>query len=651
MNGSAPGAGPPARGPDGSGIPRWALHAALGFVIVTLVTLVLLPTLAERGVEAQRAELAATGEPSRRLVRDVQVAHARQMSALRGFVITEMSAFLDAYAAARTAERETRERLRPLARRLGPDVHEAFLELVAAADRWHASVDQARLVERRAVPEEYIAQIPFEETLYREALEAASSLEQAIVEELELRNAEVRAAESQQRVLTIVLVLLGLTALLVVAWLAHRLRRVAQTLDRRAREEAVFRRSAEALSAALGAEEAMIQLARNARDALGAVGAFVERLEAEANAATVMAASGTGVPRLGTRVLYPESVTQILVERNEPVLATDVADIGPLVSPYLGRACERCWVLACLLVSGPGEALGTLVVVRRPDRPPFSEEDRLRARVLTDLASLALRRGIAMEESERRREEVERLMRSKAQLMRGLSHDLQNPIGAVDGYSQLLEAEAKGPLNPAQREYVTGIRRSVEASLRIIQDVLELSKAEAGQLPVEREPVAVDEVVQQVVQDQRPAAEAAGLRLTSRLAGGLPQVETDGARVRQILDNLVSNAVKYTPRGGEVTVTAELRDEDAPRPGDWLAIDVADTGPGIPTEDRDRIFEEFYRRDGPEPEPGTGLGLAIARSIARLLGGEITLDSTPGAGSTFTLWLPTSGVERRSRAA
>lgn len=248
----------------------------------------------------------------------------------------------------------------------------------------------------------------------------------------------------------------------------------------------------------------------------------------------------------------------------------------------------------------------------------------------------------AREQAERRREELERVTESRTRIMRGFTHDVKNPLGAADGYAQLLEDGILGELSEEQVEGVRGIRRSIEKSLHLIHELLELARAEAGQIELERVPTRIEELVREAVEDFRGQATAAGLGLESRVADDLP-AETDPSRVRQILGNLLSNAVKYTQEG-RIMVAAELRRDGggAGDGDDWIAIRVSDTGPGIPAEKQDLIFEEFTRMD-PEAEHGAGVGLAIGRRLARLLGGDITLESEVGRGSTFTLWIPAAG--------
>lgn len=244
----------------------------------------------------------------------------------------------------------------------------------------------------------------------------------------------------------------------------------------------------------------------------------------------------------------------------------------------------------------------------------------------------------ARADAERRREELERVTESRTRLMRGFSHDVKNPLGAADGYAALLEEGVGGALSEKQRQHVRRIRGSIQVSLRLINDLLELARAEAGQIELRVEQIDAAALAREVAEDFRGQITAAGLALEIRTPEKLP-VRSDATRVRQILSNLVSNAAKYT-RAGRIAVTADRRHGNAaPGPGEWVTLGVMDTGPGIPADKQETIFQEFTRLD-PNAPHGAGVGLAISRRIARLLGADVTVESKVGHGSTFTLWLP-----------
>lgn len=243
--------------------------------------------------------------------------------------------------------------------------------------------------------------------------------------------------------------------------------------------------------------------------------------------------------------------------------------------------------------------------------------------------------------AESRRAELQQAIEARSRIMRGVSHDLKNPLNAILGHTELLEQGIKGPLTDAQKTTLSRIRKSVDALLSLINDILDLSRAEGGQLKITPGETRILPVIREIVDEHSASAAAAGQRLDLQLPSDLPPLTTDRRRVQQILGNLLSNAIKYTPEGGLIEVRAEIKPRDGASGGQrWAAIEVTNTGPSIPTDQVERIFDEFSRLKIHEDKPGAGLGLAIARRVSRLLGGDLTVTSVDGRGPAFTLWLP-----------
>ena len=247
--------------------------------------------------------------------------------------------------------------------------------------------------------------------------------------------------------------------------------------------------------------------------------------------------------------------------------------------------------------------------------------------------------------AEEERAEVVRASEARAALLRGVTHDVKNPLGAAVGYAELLEEGIVGPIPEKQLEMVRRIHRLVQTAVHTISDLLELARTDGG-LQIEYTPTELAAIVDEVVDDHRGMARERGVELS---IGTAPTpIVTDPQRVRQVLTNLVSNAIKYTPSGGNVRVS--VVHEQRPRGGDEaIGIEVRDTGPGIPVDLQTKVFEEFFRvrNAGANGADGNGLGLAISRRIARLLGGDITYADGDGGGSVFTLWFPSSRVIAR----
>jgi signal transduction histidine kinase len=461
------------------------VRVALGFVILSLAALVLVPVLVQRRIEALRLEVDTGAEPARTLVTQVQFSLAHQMSALRGYVITGSSHFVQSFAGASRREEAAYRELEPLVAALGPRTAAEFAELRTLSAQWHARLREEELVRGTGEREEFLPRIIGEQELYTQVLQAASDLYDAIVAEALTRRHRIRTEERRGAVLGSLLGVLALAAALAVAGLGRR----------------------------------------------------IESLHAEA---------------------------------------------------------ER----------------------RRRD------------------AELAL-------------EEMRRTEAARDRLLRGVTHDIKNPLGAADGYAELLEMGLRGELAPEQGRIVAGIRRSIRGALAIIQDLLDLARAEHGSLPVRRIRVDLAALVREAAEDHRGAVEGAGLALEVDASAARIEVHTDPDRVRQVLGNLLSNAVKYTPAPGHVRVAAR---ESAAGDGSWAEVRVEDTGPGIPPEEREQVFLEFHRLHT-GPVRGHGLGLAISRRIAGLLGGTLVLESEVGRGSAFTLRIPVRGDDREGAPA
>ena len=249
--------------------------------------------------------------------------------------------------------------------------------------------------------------------------------------------------------------------------------------------------------------------------------------------------------------------------------------------------------------------------------------------------------------AELQREETERATRARDRLIRGMSHDLKNPLSIIDGYAELLEMGLRGPLTAEQQQTIGRIRSAVRSLLSTVVELVDLASAQAGLLRVARELIPVGPLIGELAADYAPVAEASDIELTLAKPGELPSFQGDRRRVRQIMENLVGNAIKYTPAGGSIELSAERAEQFHGRGGGWIGLHVNDTGPGIPADQIESVFDEFVRLDNAAGTSGSGVGLAMARGLARAMGGEIAVVSRPQVGSIFTLWMPLGTTDRR----
>ncbi len=278
---------------------------------------------------------------------------------------------------------------------------------------------------------------------------------------------------------------------------------------------------------------------------------------------------------------------------------------------------------------------------KSPPQPPAPAES-IEARVAERTRELEAARA-ELEAKSRQIEEVDRL---KNAFIANMSHEIRTPLNSVLALTQLMREGVAGPLTVDQRKYLQVIERNGRGLLHLINDVLDLSRIEAGHLEMDTEDLDLAPHIESVVEALAPLAAAKNLDLAVNLPPEMPAARGDPDRFRQILTNLLGNAIKFTDNGGQVIVAAEAHPET-------VGVVVTDTGVGIPDPYREKIFQEFYQVDQTlvRRQGGTGLGLAIARRLARLMGGDIKVESVVSRGSRFSLTLPRASGVRAGRPA
>jgi signal transduction histidine kinase len=299
-----------------------------------------------------------------------------------------------------------------------------------------------------------------------------------------------------------------------------------------------------------------------------------------------------------------------------------VAVVSIFVALLLG------YLLSGSMVGPVGRMQTRLVAIASGD---FSSHVQVSNR--DELGSLAANLNRMNDELGRLYEELEAASRHKSEFLATMSHELRTPLNAIIGFSQVLKQQMYGPLNERQADYVDDVLSSGQHLLNLINDILDLAKVEAGRMELQPSTFELPELLDNAASMVRERATRQGIGLIVATDDSVGGMEGDERKVKQILFNLLSNAVKFTPSGGKVTLAARATEEQ-------VVIAVQDTGIGIDADEMDKIFEEFYQVGASRTQEGTGLGLALTRRLVELHDGQLTVESEPGVGSTFTVTMP-----------
>jgi signal transduction histidine kinase len=282
-----------------------------------------------------------------------------------------------------------------------------------------------------------------------------------------------------------------------------------------------------------------------------------------------------------------------------------------------------------------GEVIGSLSLNRRVPGE-FAREAVEVLKTFATQSALAIQNARLFREIADKSAQLEAASRHKSEFLANMSHELRTPLNAIIGFSEVLNERMFGELNDKQAEYLKDIHASGQHLLSLINDILDLSKIEAGRMELELTRFDLPQAIDNALTLVRERAGRRGIALQQAVDEGLGQVTGDERKIKQVLLNLLSNALKFTPEGGRIDVGARLTDGMA-------EISVTDTGVGIAAEHHDAVFEEFRQVGEAEKKAeGTGLGLALCRKFVELHGGRIWVKSQIGLGSTFSFTLPLS---------
>jgi GAF domain-containing protein/anti-sigma regulatory factor (Ser/Thr protein kinase) len=342
----------------------------------------------------------------------------------------------------------------------------------------------------------------------------------------------------------------------------------------------------------------------------------------------LIAALRSSPPRLGDGVVGRAALNQT------PVQIADITE-SHAYAPRMRGLLERYGFRASLAIPllREDKIIGALVV-RRKTTGEFRPEVIELLKTFATQSSLAIHNARLFREIEDKGRQIEAANRHKSEFLANMSHELRTPLNAIIGFSEVLLDPSLEVSKEEQGQFLTDVLASGKHLLGLINEVLDLAKIEAGKMELQIEPALLQDVVEAVSNTMRSLAVKKSLDLRAECDEQLTPFPMDGARVKQVLLNLVGNAIKFTPEGGKVWVRAGAMNGD-------VCVEVGDTGPGIAAEDQERIFQEFQQAGSDAGKPqGTGLGLALAKKFVEMHGGKIWVESEVGKGSTFTFTLP-----------
>jgi signal transduction histidine kinase len=331
-----------------------------------------------------------------------------------------------------------------------------------------------------------------------------------------------------------------------------------------------------------------------------------------------------------------ETLVGRAAHEGRPIGIPDIAQVERDV--HLQLLFEDGWrsVLAVPMLRG-GQIIGAMVV-RRKTPGEFTDEVKEFMETFASQSALAVFNARVFRELERKTAELQVASQHKSDFLASMSHELRTPLNAVIGFSEVLLERMFGDLNERQEEYLHDILNSGKHLLELLNEILDLSKVEAGRMELELSVFSLRGTIEHAIALVRERAALHRIAITLEMDASLDLIESDELRFKQVMLNLLSNAVKFTPNGGQVAVRAV-------RTGQRLAVTVTDNGIGIAREDRERIFESFQQgQRGPSREEGTGLGLTLCRRIVTLMGGTMSLQTEVGVGSTFGFTVPLQGT-------
>lgn len=596
----------------------------LTLVILSLAGLAIAPIVLQQRTENLRTDLRSAAEPGRMMLGELRLGLAHELSVAQRFALSGASSDWFAYHRAVATDDSLMSRLDVMLRTLSVPARLSIAGVKETVSRWR----RMSAVEDGASSPSLLRDAVQRGVSYEDLLSSTIRVDSAVASAMQYRRARIEHAETLELRIAITFVLIGCIASAAVLVLTLRDRHLRLVLKRRAEEEASLRRLAGSLSGAFTIDEVAELTVAAALNSSRVGGAYLTRA-IDGNLVTV-AGRGTLAPVTGTRSPLPPWLDEN-VDRNHPRIFT--TEVRPAPDPmHAGNDGRKSGSLLVVPLRHNGAIIGTLGIASAGGRRQFGESALRFGRALGDLAAVALHRAEALENERRARAEAESAVRTRDAVVSIVSHDLRNPLMAILGSADLLLELMRDEPNEMARSQLNMLKHAADTMNRLIRDLLDVTRLESGPLPVQRRRLNLIEVVDDVVSMFQIVARARHLTLAREIPPEAPIIQGDRDRLGQALANLVSNAVKFTPEGGQIHVSVSVQPQR-------VEACVHDTGPGIPNEAIPHLFDRFWQASRHDAR-GLGLGLTIAKAIIDAHGGSITVESALNRGTTFRVALP-----------
>ena len=605
----------------------------LTLVVLSLAGLAVAPLVLQQRTSYLRDDIRIVGEPGRLQLGELRLGLARELALAQRFTVSRDRSHLFEFQ--RTAARDDSllARLNTTLHDMGPAARSSVLGVRETVDHWRQFV---ALTETKT-PDDVLRQAVQHGVSYEALLLATVRVDSAIARAMQSRRVRIESDESLELELAIAFVLVGCVASAAVLVLTLRDRHLRLVLKRRAEEEALLRRLASSLSGAFTVNEVAELTVSAALNSSRIGGAYLSR--AIDDDLVTIAGRGTCAPVAGTRARMPAWLHDGMNADHPRIYTTEVRPSREARTS--GVDARRSGSLLVVPLRHDGDVIGTLGVASAGGRRQFRESSLRFGRALGDLAAVALHRAEALDSERRARAEAESAVRTRDAVVSIVSHDLRNPLMAILGSADLLLELTDEHGHETERTQLATLKHAADSMNRLIRDLLDVTRLESGPLPVQQSHVNLLDVVDDVVDMFQIVVRARHMTLTRDGPQQVPMVVGDRDRLAQALSNLVANAVKFTPDGGQVKISVEVR-------ADGVYACVRDTGPGIPPEQIPHLFDRFWQASRSDTR-GLGLGLAIVKAIVEAHGGAVHVESVMNEGSSFSLRLPRADVQSLPR--